>query len=358
MVSYPLHEKERLKELEVQLTSELEQILPEVLRKYSEEKGEKCSVHSLHGTIGGKNNQYADSINTQFSDPNDFKATWLKGFIEYVGKERYSPLRTLMKDKTFRTYTLTFLERNFYRNLLARTRVKPNEALWSLWFGGGKFFWGLLIAPVLRIEHWTNDVSEIRRAKYMYWTVGHVLSTGLIDPENNELYEFSNLDNLISFYKNILKRISNSLYEKEIFDLYVDYLKNSEDPLSEPFLIPEFRYAGLDVEHEYRLDFTILNSHTMEMIGFEFSPHSTHMSVSKIKEKKQKEVNEELSKKWNKEMSKRNKYFASYGISTLTFTDDVLTNIPDCFSQMKKYLSKRPSLKIDLSEQIQNLLKI
>lgn len=358
MTLYSKQEIASLKELDENMTSELESMLPEVLYKFNKEKERECSIHSLHGTIGGKNNIYVDSIHSQFSDPNDFKAKWLEGFISYIGKNKYSPLRKLMKDKTFRNYTLTFLERNFYRNLLARTRMKPNESLWKIWFGGGKFFWGLIIAPVFREKIWANDVSEVRRANYMYWTVGHVISTGLIDPENNELFTFKNLDNLLEFYRSILKRVSNSNYEKEIFDHYVEYLKSSEDPFSEPFLIPELRYAGLQVEHEHRLDFTILNSHNMKMIAFEFSPHSTHMAVTKIKEKLQKDVNIELSIKWNKEMKKRNKYFSSFGITTVTFTDNELTDIPNCFAIMKQCLSNRPETKVNLEEQIARLENI
>lgn len=355
MSLYTTEEVQRLQELDEKLTTELNQMLPEVLHKFSKEKGRECSIHSLHGTIGGKNNIFVDSIHTQFSDPNDFKAKWLEGFIDQYGGTSYSPLKNLLKDKTFRNYTLTFLERNFYRNILARTRVKPNQSLWSIWFGSGKFVWGLIIAPTKRGEIWTNDVSEVRRANYHYWTVGHVLATGLIDPENNEHYKFNSLEDLLSFYRNILKRISNSQYEKQIFDLYVEYLNNSADPFSEPFLIPELRYAGLQNNHEYRLDFTILNPHTMEMIGFELSPNSTHMAVTKIKEKKQFEVNAELSEKWEKEMEKRNSYFNSFGITTITFTDANLADISECFEQMKKYLSKRNSKKTSVEEQISKI---
>jgi len=351
-------EKQRLNELDDQFTRELDLMLPEVLRKFSEEKGKECSIHSLHGTIGSKNNTYVDSVHSQFSDPSDFVAKWIKGFIEHIGEKGYSPLRNLMKDEIFRNYTLIFLKRNFYRNLIERTRSKPNENLWSIWFGSGKFFWGLIIAPICKIDGWTNDVSEVRRADYMYWTVGHVMSTGLVDPENNEQYEFTVVNYLLVFYKSILKRISNSFYEKQIFDLYVEYLKESEDPLSEPFLIPEFRYAGLEVEHEHRLDFTVLNSHTMEMIGFEFSPHSTHMSVKATKGKKQKELNSELSTKWSREMLKRNKYFVSYGITTITFADSDLVDVPNCFAQMRKFLSNRPIEIVNLEEQIEKLNKI
>ncbi|MCD0471832.1 hypothetical protein [Flavobacterium sp. JAS] len=355
MRSYNKEEKRRLKEIDEQLTAEMKKMQATVLKKYHRERDDDdLSISSLHGTIGGKNNTYVDSVNMQFSDPNDFKAKWIRGFRNYV-ENRYSPLKKLMKDETFRNYTLKFLERNFYRNLKERTRVKPNENLWSLWFGGGKFIWGLVIAPTFRDKIWTNDVSEIRRAEYMYWTVGHVLNTGLVDPENNELVKFKDIDELLRFYKNILKRVSNSQYEKSIFDFYVEYLENSDDILSEPFLIPEFRYEGLEVDHKYRLDFTILNSHTMELIGFELSPHSSHMSVTKIKDRKQVEVNAELSKKWNKEMQKRNDYFEEFAITTVTFSDDNLNDIKKCFTIMKKYLSARPKEKINLANEIAEL---
>jgi len=356
--TYSNEELAVLKEIEELLTSELKGMEAEAIFKYSIEKGREVSIHALHGLVGGKNNTYVDSVRMQFSDPNDFKARWIKGFIEYIGTSKYSPLRNLLKDKVFRKYTLTFLERNFYRNLRERTRAKPNENLWAIWFGSGTLVWGLLIAPVYRSVGWTNDVSEIRRASYMYWTVGHVMNTGLVDPENNELIKFKAIDELISFYRNILKRVSNSLYEKQIFDFYTDYLKRSSDPFSEPFLIPEFRYEGLEVNHRYRLDFTILNAHTMELIGFEFSPHSTHMSVAGIKTKKQKEVNEELSTKWDKEMGKRNKYLSQFDITTITFSDSYLADIASCFKVMEDYLAKRPAEKISLEEQIVELEKI
>lgn len=358
MTPYSKKEIQKLRELDQALTDELRSMQDEVLEIYCKEKGGDFSIHSLHGTIGGKNNTYVDSIRTQFSDPKEFKAKWLKGFIEYIGENRYSPLRKLMKIKIFRDYTLTFLERNFYRYLFERTRYKANEKLWAIWFGSSTLFWGLIIAPFKTKDSWTYNIHELRYAKYMYWTVGHVMTTGLVDPVNNELYTFSNLKELLKFYRHILKGISNSIYEKEVFDFYVDYLKQSEDPYSEPFLIPELRYAGFEAKHKYRLDFTILNSYTLEKIGFELSPHSSHMSVSKIKSKSQKEVNEDLSKKWHKEMDKRNKYFTDFEITVITFSDEDLMNMSSCLEIIKHYLSSRPETRLDLNEQIELLQKI
>jgi hypothetical protein len=347
-----------LEELEASLSKELIEHQESVLRKFSIEREKDCSLHSLHGTIGSKNRQYADVVNNQFSDPKEFIAYWLKGFLDYVGDYRYSPLRNLLKDDEFRNYTFTFLERNFYRNLIARTRFKPDDSLWSIWFGGGTLTWGLVIAPVLRGGIWTNDVSEIRRADYMYWTIGHVMATGLIDPESSTPVRFGSVDELMTFYRSILKRVSNSDYEQEFCDLYIDYISKSPNKMEEPFLIPEFRYAGLERKHEHRLDFTILNPHTRDLIGIELSPNSTHMAVKGIKEKLQKTVNEELSEKWGKEMKKRNDYFSSFGITTLTFTDTNLKDTTNCFEEIKKYLSARPTESINLNNELERLRKL
>jgi hypothetical protein len=286
-------EAQALFELEESLTEQLVEMQPRVLRRAARILGrQKLSIHAFHGIIGGKNNTYVDSVRTKFADPNDFKARWVRGLMDQVRPSLQQGyvnaavrLGQLLQDRLVRRYTLLFLERNFYRNLEARTRDKPDESLWRLWFGDNKMPWGLIIAPAYRDEEWTNDVSEIRRAEYKYWTVGHVLETGLIDPETEDRMEFDSLGDLVVFYRSVLKRVSNSLYEKAIADRYIDYLENSDDHSGEPFLIPELRYAGLDRKHKHRLDFAILNPHTMRFVGFELSPHSTHGALTGIKNK-------------------------------------------------------------------------
>jgi hypothetical protein len=216
-----------------------------------------------------------------------------------------------------------------------------------------KEFSGSLIAPDFREDEWTNDKSEMRRAVYDYWTVGHVLATGIIDPDSNDLVQFDSLRSLAQFYRSVLRRRSASDYEKEISRRYVEYLQNSDDVESEPFLIPELRYAGRESEHLYRLDFTILNPHTMSFVGFEISPSSTHNAVTKIKARTQKDVNAELAKKWGREMAKRNRYFQEFGIATVTFTDDDLTDMDACFSQIEACLSQRPDDETSIEEQLE-----
>jgi hypothetical protein len=216
---------------------------------------------------------------------------------------------------------------------------------------------GLLLAPVFRRGAWTNDVSEIRRAEYQYWTIGHILKTGLIDPDSDSPLTWSNLNQFLAFYRSVLKRESNSIYEQAIADRYVAYLQASQSPLSEPLLVPELRYGGIEPKHLYRLDFTVFNSHTMELTGFELSPASTHMAVSGIlKEKKtQADMNRELAENWGNEMAKRNQYFETFGIPTVTFTDTKLKDMDACFRQVQSKLAARNNLTADYSDALKRL---
>ena len=128
--------------------------------------------------------------------------------------------------------------------------------------------------------------------------------------------------------------------------------------MSEPFLIPEFRYEGLEKKCKYRVDFTVLNPYTFKFVGFELSPSSSHMSVSGIKGKKQVEVNEELKEKWEKEMHKRNEYLQRYGVTLVTFTDSDLQDMDKCFSVMGSYLSERSEQANDINREESRLERL
>lgn len=368
-------------ELEKQFTAELEAIRDEVLvravpllrvTRFSPRPA-SISLHSFHAKIGRWNTIFVDSIRVQFSDPNDFLSRWVAGLLDKVErieaeqKEKYNgktfptsaehEVVRFVKEPTIQKYIFTFLTRNFYRNFQARTRAKPDDMLWQIWFGRGSMTWGVLLAPAYRRKKWTNDVSEIRRADYHYWTVGHILRAGLVDPTSPEPITFSNLEQFIAFYRSVLKRESNSIYEQAIADRYVAYLKASSSPESEPFLVPELRYGGMEAKHEHRLDYTVLNSHTMELTGFELSPASTHMAISGIqKEKKtQIEVNREIAEQWENEMAKRNKYFDKFSVPIITFTDSMLKDIDQCFAQIANKLAARNEQTTSLKDALQRL---
>lgn len=304
----------------------------------------------------------------QFQGPEDFAARWIQGLHKTLdeyrasGRKRYGDrllsedlvLRCL-QDPFLRAYTLRFLERNFYRNYRERIRAKPAEELWSIWFGAGHLCWGLVISPSLREDGWTNDKSQMRRESYEYWTVGHALTTGLIDPTSPDPVRFSGLRDFSVFYKSVLKRVSNSLYERAICDAYLEYLNSSTDPNAEPLLIPELRYAGRDVNHQYRLDFAVLNPYSFRFTGFEISPASSHISIKGAAGKTQGAMNAELAIKWEREVSKRNDYFDRFGINVVTFTDSHLKDPAACFEKICAALTQRRESRLSVQDAVNAL---
>ena len=277
------------------------------LLRAREGREQKPSMQSMKTTIGSKNNTYADCVNNEFSSPEHFYTKWLKGLIDQCGDYVHCGpngpykdiLIEMMRYEVCRKYIKLFLTRNYYRNYKPRQRYKPLPALWEVWFGTNPLFWGIMISPAYRNGVWTNDVSEIRRAAYEYWTIGHVLKVGIVTQNNPKPYMFADLNSFISFYQQIFMRLSRSQYEQAIMARYLMYVEKSDNPLEIPLLIPEFRFYKEEKEHKYRLDFIILNPYTRKNVGFEISPQSTHMSISGIKtgNKTQKQLNEELKAK-------------------------------------------------------------
>lgn len=87
-------------------------------------------------------------------------------------------------------------------------------------------------------------------------------------------------------------------------ELYCDFVRNAKKPEDVPLLIPEFRYGGQAAKHEYRLDFCVIDADSMDKIGFELSPWSTHGELTGIAGKTQKAVNAEALANFEREMKK------------------------------------------------------
>lgn len=170
-----LVDKKFLTKQEKLLTAHLNNLLPQVRERVKIITEKDFSLPSFHAQMGSRNNLYIDSIRTKFIDPEDFIAQWLCGLMKNVEREVNEGtfgkglfkradyyLVQYLKDFLIREYIFIFLTRNFYRNFKERVRNKPDENLWSIWFGNGNLVWGLVIEPVLRDGFWTNDKSEIR----------------------------------------------------------------------------------------------------------------------------------------------------------------------------------------------------
>jgi len=110
-------------------------------------------------------------------------------------------------------------------------------------------------------------------------------------------------------------------------------------------LIPELRYDGREVKHKYRLDSCIIDPDTMNRVGFELSPWSSHGALTGTKEKTQKEINAEASANFDKEMKKHKDFFRKHDVFVLIYTDADLKNIDGVFNDIAKYLTPKAASK-------------
>ncbi|MBO6518341.1 MAG: topoisomerase [Bacteroidia bacterium] len=323
------------------------------------------NVHSLHGKIGGKFDQFIDIKNEVIHSPDHFISLWLEGYknelinlgssiYESNLHETYRLLRTI---PVFKDYLFIFLRRTYLRNYDALSKKRPKVEDAEMYIGQNNANYGILVTPRFNNGQWENDKSEIRHFKKKYWSIGHVLETGLVVPGKEDQINFVDLEEYLKFFVHVLVRNSGSKYEMEIAELYREYVLSHEDPESIPLLIPEFRYEGVDVIHKYRLDFTIIEPNNLNKIGFELSPWSTHGKITGTKNKTQKSINEIAKSNFEREMDKHKSYFKKHGVFTLIYTDNDLENVDAVFEDMKKYLQPQTSgqqLKLHMFEDFFN----
>lgn len=165
------------------------------------------------------------------------------------------------------------------------------------------------------------------------------METGFVIPDEDDRIEFEDIEQYLSFFRNTLVRNSGSVHERAIAKKYCQFVKDSDKPLDIPLLIPELRYGGKATKHEHRLDFTIINPHTLAKVGFELSPWSSHGAIAGTKGKTQKEINEEAKENFQREMKKLKAYFRKLGIPIQVYTDDDLSDYDNLFDEIKIYLS-------------------
>lgn len=316
----------RIKSIKEELRGMLELVL--------EETGIEREAQ-LNAIIGSKNDVYFDLKHDVISSAEEFQNKWADGLV--MNKEAGDPasqniFRLLTVSDAFKKYLLLFLERSFLNHYseLYRSRPAINKSI--LWIGQKNANYGLLVTPRFKDGNWENDKSEIRAFKREYWTIGHVLETGLVIPNENESVQFGNVQNYLNFFRNVLVRNSGSIHEKSIADLYREYVLSSDSPEKIPLLIPEFRYLGLRPKHEHRLDFMIVDPYSQRRVGIELSPWSTHGYLSGTKGKKQYEINQEAQDNFEKEMEKHRAYFKKHDVTVLIYTDSNLADYQELFN--------------------------
>lgn len=330
-----------------EMTAQLDRNLTYVLTKTG-----LTSLQSINGKFGGKHAEFIDIENEVIRTPEEFVSLYFQGFLDKLetlgmfaesGNTYYDLFKMIKDDIEVREWVILFLKRTYLRNFEALSKVRPKPTESVFWIGQENASYGLVITPRFANGQWENDRSEIRHFRKKYWTIGHILSTGFVIPHNEKTIRFQTFDEYLTFFENVLVRNSGSKHELEIAKRYCKYVLESPEPESIPLLIPELRYNGIDKKHKYRLDFTIINYVNMSKVGFELSPWSTHGKLTKVKDKTQKDINDEARANFENEMKKHKSYFRKFGITVLIYTDNDLKNYDKIFDEMILYLNPQSS---------------
>jgi hypothetical protein len=332
-----------------EISSHLKSLLPEMLKETG-----IVSEQSFNGLFGGKYADYIDIKNEIIYSPDHFVSLYLSGFKNYIencseNSAHIDNFELLKNSKKLKEYLYHFLKRTYLRNYESLSKSRPKIEAAELWIGQNNANYGLLITPRFNKikQQWENDKSEIRHFKPSYWSIGHVLETGLCIPGKSNKIEFSSVDDYLSFFQNVIVRNSGSQYEYELARMYTDYVKAATIPEKIPLLIPELRYDGPINNHKYRLDFCIIEPNDFNKIGIELSPWSSHGYLTKTKSLTQKEINQLASDNFENEMKKHKDYFRKFGIFVLIYTDSDITNMINIFNDLQKYLvSKEAEIQL------------
>lgn len=345
-----------------ELTSELKKLWPAVSAQTEYE-----SQLSFNSLIGGKAATFIDLTNTVIKSQDEYFSLYLSGFKRAMREEGWSaggsPFSSVTLRKNFRAlrfsnetkqYFSIFLKRSYLKHYEELVKNRPLIEDAEIWIGQNNAEYGVLITPRFNKGIWENDKSEIRHFPKLYWTVGHIMQTGLVVDGDPDPMTFDTIEKYLDFFKKVLVRASGSKYERDIALRYCEYVLAQESPEDTPLLIPEYRYLGRDKKHKYRLDFCIINPITLDKVGFELSPWSTHGALKGTKGKTQKTINEEALANFEKEAGKLRDYFRKHRIYTLIYTDTQLKNIECVFSEMSEYLKLvegNQQLEFDLMEE-------
>lgn len=305
------------------------------------------SEASLNATIGGKADEFIDLHHEVILSPEQYVTCYMRGFKAamsppgpFANSHRRNYER-FQSSKAAQRYFMLFLKRSYLKHFDELSRTRPQLTQSEIWIGQNNADYGLFVSPRWNPLKacWENDRSEIRHFPRLYWTIGHILETGLVVDGDDEPMLFASLDDYLNFFKKTLVRASGSPHEKEIAKRYVEYVRSVDNPLDIPLLIPEFRYEGKKPKHKYRLDFCIIDPFTMQKIGYELSPWSTHGYLTKLGGLNGVQINAMAQDNFEKEMSKHKAFFKKHDVYALIYTDSDLSNIDAVFDDMKQYLN-------------------
>lgn len=329
--------KQQRRELQENVFAELEDF----------ESGRYCNEASLNAFIGSKTDEYINLTDDVIRSPVEYQSRWLSGLKKALiaatttgSDPRHKRIAQLISPKSkyrcFRKYLSLFLEGSFLKHYEEHYKTKPKIGESEYWFGNNDDEFGLLVTPRYTGEQWENDKSEIRHFSHPYWTIAHLMETGLCYMGEHKVRTFSEIGDYLQFFRDLVRR-TKSPHQLSIADKYIEYVDVHSDPLSVPVLISELRYDPFKTRHQHRLDFLIINPWSMEKYGFELSPWRTHGKLDGAK-RSLKELNKAAQANFEKEMQKHKKYWRKFGVTYIIYTDEDLSDIESVWFDIQNHL--------------------
>ena len=156
---------------------------------------------SLNAFIGSKADEFIDLKNEVIITPEDYVHKWISG-MEEKAKTESVEIELLLrnkKNKNLREYVFMFLRRSFLNKYNELCKKRPETGDAEIWFGVNDAHYGLFVTPRWSGTNWENDKSEIRAVKFKYWTIGHIIHTGVCLPDENEIYPFKDVPAFLAF---------------------------------------------------------------------------------------------------------------------------------------------------------------
>lgn len=309
------------------------------------EGGKYCNEASLNAFIGSKTDEYLNLHDEVIKTPMEYMSKWLSGLKKATlaskvmgADQRHVRMHQLIFGKypNFKKYVSLFLESSFLKHYDEHYKTKPKIDESAYWFGNNDDEFGLLVTPRFVAGQWENDKSEIRHFKHPYWTLSHVLETGLCYMGEDKIRSFSKLEDYLQFFRDLVRR-TKSPYQLDVADRYIEYVNQHKDSLAVPVLIPELRYDPFKNKHEHRLDFLIVSPWSLEKVGFEFSPWSTHGQLKGAK-RTMAEYNKDAKENFESEMRKHKKYWRKYSVNYITYTDEDLADMVAIWEEIRTHL--------------------
>lgn len=333
-----------------QLDAKLATLAPRVL-----ELTKSASIQVLNAKVGGKYQELANVKERCIRSAEELASLYLDSLRKRVlsldpasrrDSAYYALAQWYKTNSDMRQYVEWFIERTFLRHFEELSRVKPTDQDARLWIGENNAHYGLFVTPRFNkaTAQWENDKSEIRRFKAEYYTIEHVLSTGLVVPGKDSRITFHNVSEYLTFFVDTLVRGTASIHQTRVAERYSTFVLHSESPLAVPLLIPELRYLGQEKKHKHRLDFCVIDPFSLRRIGFELSPWSSHGQLSGTKKMSVAEVNAKAQANRDKELRKISDYFLDKDIQVVVFTDADLADPDAVFQRISSFLAptKRP----------------